>query len=70
MKDFPKLKNFNSKKFEGKIIIETFSQISDMKTDINGEYSNENKKNIIEYNKNGIIVYYLKQKIWKSFFNK
>ena len=54
MKDFPKIQNFNSVKFEGKIIIETFSQITDMKTDINGEYSNDNKKYIIEYNKNTI----------------
>ena len=54
MKDFPKIKNFNSEKFEGKIIIETFSQITDIKTDINGAYSNDNKKYIIEYNKNTI----------------
>jgi len=52
MKDFPQIKNFNSEKFEGKIIIEAFSQITDMKTDINGAYSNENKKYIIEYNHN------------------
>ena len=52
MKDFPQIKNFNSEEFEGKIIIETFSKITDMKTDINGEYSNDNKKYIIEYDKN------------------
>ena len=54
MKDFPKIKNFNSEKFEGKIIIETFSQITDLKADINGAYSNDNKKYIVEYNKNTI----------------
>ena len=47
MKDFPKIKNFNSEKLEGKILIETFSQITDMKTDINGAYSNDNKKYIL-----------------------
>lgn len=54
MKDFPKIHNFNSEAFEGKIIIDTFSQITDLKADINGSYSNNNKKFMLNYNKNTI----------------
>ena len=61
IKDFPKIKDFISNEFEGKIIIETNSKIIELKQNNNDKevnyntiYSNENKKCQIEYKRDSI----------------
>ena len=61
IKDFPKIKDFISNEFEGKIIIETNSKIIELKLNNNDKevnyntiYSNENKKCQIEYKRDSI----------------
>ena len=52
MKYFPKIKDNNFKDIKGKIIIETNSKITKLISINEPQYSNENKKCIIEYNMN------------------
>ena len=52
MKYFPKIKDNNCKDIKGKIIIETNSKITKLISINEPQYSNENKKCIIEYNMN------------------
>ena len=61
IKDFPKIKDFISNEFEGKIILETNSKIIELKQNNNDKevnyntiYSNENKKCQIEYKRDSI----------------
>ena len=52
MKYFPKIKDNNFKDIKGKIIIETNSKITKLISINEPQYSNENKKCIVEYNMN------------------